>query len=81
MQLLKIGILLPNYQRQHRTLHIQRDVMPHPEGCAALCIVLVTMPHVGRACEHFPDGFEFQLLHATVTFLDYQEKKQRLRRF
>ena len=23
-----IGILLPNNQRQHRTLHIQKDVLP-----------------------------------------------------
>jgi len=28
----KIGILLPNNQRQHRTLHIQKDVLPY-----ALC--------------------------------------------
>ena len=28
----EIGILLPNNQRQHRTLHIQRDVLPY-----ALC--------------------------------------------
>ena len=27
-----IGILLPNNQRQHRTLHIQKDVLPY-----ALC--------------------------------------------
>ena len=28
----------------------------HPEGCAALRIVLVTVPRVSRSCEHFPDG-------------------------
>ena len=28
----KIGILLPNNQRQHRTLHVQTDVLPY-----ALC--------------------------------------------
>ena len=28
----EIGILLPNNKRQHRTLHIQKDVLPH-----ALC--------------------------------------------
>ena len=28
----EIGILLPNNQRKHRTLHIQEDVLPH-----ALC--------------------------------------------
>ena len=30
--LVEIGILLPNNQRQHRTLHIQKDVLP-----CALC--------------------------------------------
>jgi len=138
----EIGILLPNNQRQHRTLHIQKDVLPcalckgvlpyalcrptrftlhptpypptlhpapytlhptpypphptphishpapcfllpapysllptpytllpkeigifaHPEGCAALRIVLVTVPRVSRSCEHFPDGFDLHLL-------------------
>ena len=28
----EIGVLLPNNQRQHRTLHIQKDVLPY-----ALC--------------------------------------------
>jgi hypothetical protein len=28
----EIGISLPNNQRQHRTLHIQKDVLPY-----ALC--------------------------------------------
>ena len=31
-RLKKIGILLRNNQRQHRTLHIQKDVLPY-----ALC--------------------------------------------
>ena len=31
--------------------------LAHPEGCAALRIVLVTVPRVSRCCEHFPDGF------------------------
>ena len=26
----EIGILLPNNQRQHRTLHIQKNVLPYP---------------------------------------------------
>ena len=43
----EIGMLLPNKQRQR-----------HPEGCAALHIVLVTVPRVSRSCEHFPDGFD-----------------------
>ena len=33
-----------------------------PEGCAALRIVLVNVPRVSRSCEHFPDGFDLQLL-------------------
>ena len=28
----EIGVLLPNNQRQHRTLHIHKDVLPY-----ALC--------------------------------------------
>jgi len=36
--------------------------LAHPEGCAALRIVLVTVPRVARSCEHFPDGFELHLL-------------------
>ena len=38
---------------------------PHlapPEGCAALRIVLVTVPRASRSCEHFSDGFDFHLL-------------------
>ena len=31
----EIGILLPNNQSQHRTLHIQKDVLP-----CALCLLL-----------------------------------------
>ena len=27
-----IGISLPNSQRQHRALHIQKDVLPYEEG-------------------------------------------------
>jgi hypothetical protein len=34
----------------------------HPEGCAALRIVLLTVPRVSRSCEHFPDGFGLHLL-------------------
>ena len=32
--------------------------LAHLEGCAALRIVLVTVPRVSRSCEHFPDGFD-----------------------
>ena len=35
--------------------------LAHPEGCAALCIVLVTVPHASRSCEHFPCGFDLHL--------------------
>ena len=37
--------------------------LAHPEGYAALRIVLVNVPCVSCACEHFPDGFDlnFQL--------------------
>ena len=38
----EIGISLPNNQRQHRA---------HPDGFAALRIVLVTVPRVSRFCE------------------------------
>ena len=31
--------------------------LAHPERCAALRIVLVTVPRVSRSCEHFPDGY------------------------
>ena len=32
------------------------------ERFAALRIVRVTVPRVSRSCEHFPDGFDLQLL-------------------
>jgi len=40
--------------------------LAHPEGCAALRIVLVTVPRVSRSCEHFPDGFDLHLLRAML---------------
>ena len=39
--------------------------LAHPEGCVGLRIVLVTVPRVSRACEHFPDAFGIHLLPAT----------------
>ena len=39
--------------------------LAHPEGCAALRIVLVTVPRVSRSCEHFPDGFDLYLLRSS----------------
>ena len=38
----------------------------HPEGCAALRIVLVTVPRTSRSCEHFPDGFRTRALTRCV---------------
>ena len=35
--------------------------LAHPEGCAALRIMLVTVPRVSRSCMHFPDGFDLHL--------------------
>ena len=32
LKIREIGILLPNNQRQHRTLHIQKDVLPYGVG-------------------------------------------------
>ena len=34
----------------------------HLEECAALRIVLATVPYVSRSCEHFPDEFDLHLL-------------------
>ena len=36
--------------------------LAHPEGCAALRIVLVAVPRVSRSCQHFPDSFDVHLL-------------------
>ena len=36
--------------------------LAHPEGCAALCIVLVTVLRVSRSCERFQDEFDLHLL-------------------
>ena len=58
----EIGTLLPNNEQPAQALHL-----PHREGCAALRIVLVTVPHVSRSCEHFPDGFDPHLLRNTLT--------------
>ena len=54
------GILMPNNQRQHRTLRIQK----------------VTVPRVSRSCEHFPDGFDLHLLHARNNLLITQADLQ-----
>ena len=36
--------------------------LSHPEGCAALRIVLLTVPRFCRSCEKFPDEFDSHLL-------------------
>ena len=51
--------------------------LSHPEGCATLPIVLVTVPRESRSCEHFPDGLDLHLLRQTI-FSDrhhYREKE------
>jgi hypothetical protein len=40
--------------------------LAHLKGCAALRIVLVTVPRVSRSCERFPDGFDLHLLQRVV---------------
>ena len=54
----------PQGVRVHESLNLKRDWhfiagqaapaphLAHPEGCAALRIVLVTVPRVSRSCEH-----------------------------
>jgi hypothetical protein len=50
----EVGILLPNSQRQHRALHIQKVALPY-------AYVLVTVLRVSRSREIFPDGFDLYL--------------------
>ena len=43
---------------------------PHlapPEGCAALRIVLVAVPHVSRSCKHFPEALR---LHPSSSWVE-----------
>jgi hypothetical protein len=44
-------------------------LLAHPERCAALRIVLATVPRVSRSCEHFPDGFDRHLLQMVQMFI------------
>ena len=48
--------------------------LANPEGCAALRIVLVTVPHVSHSCELFQDGFDLHLLPPAAT----REKRRRV---
>ena len=41
------GVLLPNNQRQHRTLHIQKDVLPYAL-CSLLCPVSAALASIFR---------------------------------
>jgi len=62
----EIGILLPNNRRQHRALHIQKDVLPY-----ALCYLLCP---VSAACArktdddsiHVPSHLYFKNTHVHV---------------
>ena len=42
----EIGILLPNNQRQHRTLHIQKDLLPYAL-CYLLCLPVIRVQDSG----------------------------------
>ena len=42
--------------------------LAHPAGCAALRILLVTVPRVSRSSEDFPDGFDFHPLLGNLHF-------------
>ena len=41
--------------------------LAHPEGCAAVRIVPVTVPRASRSCKHFQDGFDVHLLQRVRT--------------
>ena len=43
----EIGVLLPNNQRQHRTLHVQKDVLPFTL-CELLCPVSAALARIFR---------------------------------
>ena len=42
-----LGIQLPNKQRQHRTLHLQKDVLPYAL-CQLLCPVSAALASIFR---------------------------------
>ena len=55
-------------KRDWRFIAEQPAPAPHlanPEGCAALSIVLLTVPRVSRSSKHLSDAFNLDLLHAT----------------
>ena len=47
MTILEERLVLPNNQRQHRTLHIQKDVLPYAL-CESLCPVSATLASISR---------------------------------
>ena len=55
----------PETSKRGRCLIAQQPApaphLAHPEGYAALRIVLITLPCVSRSCEHVPDGFDLHL--------------------
>ena len=62
----QLGRLLSSEQRDQYFIAEEPAPAPHlahPEGCAAMRIVLVNVPRVNRSCEHFPDGFDLHLLY------------------
>ena len=55
------GLVVPDKSRCWRAG--QKSSTPPFEGCAALRVVLVTVPRASRSYENFPDGFDLHLLH------------------
>jgi len=56
-------MLLPDNQRQHRTLHAQKNMLPY-------AFFLVIVPCVSRSCEHFLDGFDLHILYGRTPNLN-----------
>ena len=46
--------------------------LAHPRECAAFCIALATVPRIRCSCEHFPDGFDLQLLRVHLMLRDLE---------
>jgi len=49
----------------------------HSKGCSALRIALVTVPRVGRSCEHFPDEFGLHMLRPCPNSLTQRPSRER----
>ena len=50
-------------QKKNAEESVTAPHLAHPEGCAALRIVLVAVPRISRSREHFPGGFDQRLLY------------------